>query len=292
MSKVDHKLKTIEEVVAAHYSGLSEKLREAADAVLANPVDVATRTLRAVSSSTGVAPATLSRLARALGFDSYEEMRELTRGAVERQLDGMGERVQRLRTDGNNQGPIFDRQAEACISNIAQMRELNPNDRIDAAVEMLLSARNVVLFGAFGASGSVEYLAYLTSYFSSNWMLAGRRGESVGAALAGIQPDDVVFVVTKAPYAKRAVLAVEIAREAGAQTIVITDDYACPALMHATVGFIVPSESPQFFSSYAATMVLIEAIVASLVARSGDDALERIRSVEAHNRRFGEFWSR
>ena len=292
MSKVDHKLKTIEEVVAAHYSGLSEKLREAADAVLANPVDVATRTLRAVSSSTGVAPATLSRLARALGFDSYEEMRELTRGAVERQLDGMGERVQRLRTDGNNQGPIFDRQAEACISNIAQMRELNPNDRIDAAVEMLLSARNVVLFGAFGASGSVEYLAYLTSYFSSNWMLAGRRGESVGAALAGIQSDDVVFVVTKAPYAKRAVLAVEIAREAGAQTIVITDDYACPALMHATVGFIVPSESPQFFSSYAATMVLIEAIVATLVARSGDDTLDRIRSVEAHNRRFGEFWSR
>lgn len=291
MTRLEKPPATIEEIIATHYSGLSEKLREAADVVLRNPVDIATRSLRSISAGTGVSPATLSRLARALGFESYEDMRELTRGAVERQIGGAGEKAQRLRADGETKGTILGRQAAACIANITEMKELNPKDRIDAAVNLLLNARNVVLFGAFGASGSVEYLAYLASYFTSNWMLAGRRGESVGAALAGQGPGDVLFLITKQPYARRAVVAAEMAADAGASVIVITDDYACPVLKHATVGFIVPSESPQFFSSYAATMVLIESIVATLVARSPDDTLARISDVETRNRQFGEFWT-
>jgi len=280
----------IEDVVAAHYRDLSGKLREAADAVLKNQVDVATRSLRAFAASTGISPATMSRLARALGFDTYEEMRELTRGAVERRIGDMSDRARHLRTDQAGQTTILERQAAACIANISELREQTPKDKIDAAVSRLLSARNVILFGAFGAAGSVEYLAYLASYFASNWMLAGRRGASLGAALAGIGAEDVLFVVTKAPYASRAVIATETAHGLGASTIVVTDSHTCPALRNADIGFVVPSESPQFFSSYAATMVLIEALIATYVARSSEDTLARIEDVTQRNTQLGEFW--
>ncbi|RMF39386.1 MAG: MurR/RpiR family transcriptional regulator [Alphaproteobacteria bacterium] len=281
---------TLEDRIARRYSDLSARLREAADFVAGNPVEVATRSLRSLSSASGVSPATFSRLARALGFSSYEELRELSRSAVGERVLTFSEKASRLRADARARMTMIERQAAACIGNIADLEKNMDRERLREAVDRLGRARNVVLFGAFGSTGIVEYMAYLANYFTANWVLAGRMGASLGAALASIGAEDMLMVVTKSPYAKRAILAAEIARAAGAGTIVITDSHSCPAIKHADLAFIVPSDSPQFFSSYAATLVLLETMIAMLVARLQGDPADRIRAVEERNRRLGEFW--
>jgi DNA-binding MurR/RpiR family transcriptional regulator len=280
---------TIEEIIAARYPGLSQKLQQAADILVTNKFEVASRTLRAISAAYDLSPATLSRLARALGFDTYDDMRDVMRDDVGRQVDGMSDRVARLRA--TPAATVMDRQIAACMANIEDMRELNPHARMEQAVDLMLAARNVVLFGAFGSSGIVEYMAYLTNYFAPNWTLAGRRGASLGASVAGLGPQDVLFVVTTAPHAHRAVITAKAASDQGATVIVVTDSHTCPAVRHSTVSFFVPSQSPQFFSSYAATLVLMEGLIATLIARSPDDLTARIAEVDAGNRNLGEFWS-
>lgn len=279
----------LQERVTASYADLSVKLRAAADYVLANEMDVAVRSLRAISASSGVSPATLSRLARVLGFDSYEELRELCRETVGERSQSLIQRAQKLQ-DGSEEAPIYDRQATACISNITTLVQTLDNDRLQKAVHALSDAESVVLFGAFGSTGIVEYMAYLANYFSTNWTLAGRMGASLGASLAAMGQKDVLLVVTKTPYASRAVRAIEAAQQIGAKTIVISDSHACPAIKFATFPFIVPSNSPQFFSSYAATLTLMESMIAMLVAQSGEGTNERIREVERHNQHLGDFW--
>ena len=206
-----------------------------------------------------------------------------------RQMGGMTDRVARLRA--TPPATVMDRQVAACMANIEDMKALNPHARVDEAVDLMLAARQVVLFGAFGSSGIVEYMAYLANYFAPNWTLAGRRGASLGASVSGLGPGDVLFVVTTAPHASRAVIAAEAASAQGAAVIVVTDTHTCPAVRHATVSFFVASDSPQFFSSYAATLVLMEGLIATLIARSPDDLTERIAGVDAGNRKLGEFWS-
>ena len=71
----------------------------------------------------------------------------------------------------------------------------------------------------------------------------------------------------------------------------ITDSHSSPALEFADHGFIVPTESPQFFSSYASTLVLIETIVTMLLARAGDDAEDMIREAENQIHALGETWT-
>lgn len=281
----------LEDRVSEKYADLSAKLRDAADFVVANQVDVAARTLRSVSAAGNFSPATLSRLARALGFDTYESLRELCRETVSVRSLSFFERAELLKETSNTAEIMFDRQASACIGNVSKLGETLDRTRLALAVEALANARTVVLFGAFGSTGIVEYMAYLANYFSTNWTLAGRMGSSLGAALSSLTAEDVVLVVTKAPYAARAVRAVEIARQSGSQTIVISDSHACPANKFATFPFIVPSESPQFFSSYAASLALMETIIAMLIARSGDRTLERIRDVERQNESLGDFWA-
>ncbi|MDQ7079327.1 MAG: MurR/RpiR family transcriptional regulator [Paracoccaceae bacterium] len=282
----------IEDRIAAEYAHLSSKLKDAADFVATNPVDVATRSLRSISGSTGLAPATFSRLARALGFESYEDMRELSRQAVGRQFTPFSERVSRLQAEEERaETPFLMRQAAACVDNIGALGAGIDQARLEDAVAHLHEARQKVLFGAFGSTGIVEYFAYLGNYFSPGWQVAGRNGASISTSMASLGKGDALVVITKPPFARRSVMAAEMAQEQGAYVIVISDTHACPALKDADAGFILSTESPQFFSSYSATIVLIETMIGMLVSRAGSGALERIREVEERNRRLEEFWT-
>ena len=285
-------MQSIEDRISGHYGQLSERLKQAADFVVDHEIDVATHSLRTVSTMAGLAPSTFTRLSQALGFVSYEEMRDVCRARMGRKAMSFSERASLLVRNGADDGArsFFEQQSSASLENLGRMeRDLNQERLVDV-VEQLTSARQVLLFGAFSSTGFMEYLGYLARYFADNWKVIGRMGASLSSAMVGLNNKDAVVVLTMAPYARRAIVAAEMAADAGAYVLVITDDIACPALARASASFIVPTESPQFFSSYAATLVLIETMVGMLVARAGDSARARIEEVENRNRQYGEFW--
>lgn len=284
---------SIQDRINGAYGGLSEKLRIAAKFVAENPVDVATRSLRSVASTSGVSPATFSRLARALGYNDYEQMREDGREAVERKLSPMSERAHALRIAASEQesATILQHQAAACITNIENLHSTLDPQRLDAAVQKLHDARTVLLIAAMGSAGVMDYFNYMAQWFKANWKTVGRNGTELSPSLSRLGPTDVVFALSKSPYARRTIAALELAKKSGATTIVITDSRTSPALRFSDYGFVTATESPQFFSSYAATIVLMEAIVSMLLARAGPDADKMIRAAEIQIDRLGESWA-
>lgn len=282
---------TLEERIASHYPELSVQLRKAADFAVSNPLDVASKSLRSISDQAEVSPATFSRLARALGLQSFDEMKELTRAVLDYPAPSFSQKAQRLQTENPTGSSVLEDQSSACIENIRALSQKIETGKLEAAATSLRNAEQVLLFGALGSTGIVEYLAYLARFFAPNWSLAGRMGASVGATTANLRESDAVLIVTKTPYATRAVALAKLARDAGADVILITDHHQCPALAFATHLFIVPSESPQFFSSYAATLVLIEALIATIVASTEVDVAASIRRVEEQNQALGEYWA-
>lgn len=277
---------TVQSALAENYASLSDALRVAADYVAANRIEVATRSLRSVAAASGVSPASFSRLARALGYRDYEALREQARAELERQTSSFTTKARRLRDQVDQ--PLLPRQAEACTDNIrALVSEISP-DTLAAAVDCLAQADRVLIVGALGSAGFADYFAYLTSWFDNRWAVAGRNGVTLASSLSRLTPRDAVVVISKAPYARRSVLATEMAAEHGASVVALTDSHAFPGLRNATFGFIQQTDSPQFFSSYAATLVLIETIVGMLVARAGPGAEREIENVVAQNRRLDE----
>lgn len=283
---------TIETRINAHYAGLSAKLRAAADFVAEHPVEVATRSLRSVAQASGVSPATFSRLARALGFADYEALREAGRTAVGQRIAPFSERARALRRSGAGQSATdpFELQARACASNITYLEQTLSGATLDAAVSSLHAAGRVLLIASMGSSGIVEYFGYQAQWFLSNWVVAGRHGVSTAASLARMSRGDAVLVLVKAPYARRSIAALAQAREIGLSTVVITDAHSSPALAYADHAFVVPTQSPNFFSSYVATLVLLESMMTMLLHRAGPEAETRIRETEDTVARLGENW--
>ncbi|MDJ0992794.1 MAG: MurR/RpiR family transcriptional regulator [Dinoroseobacter sp.] len=281
-------LTSIEDRISAEYAGLSAKLKTAADYVAANPVDLATRSLRAVAQTSGVSPATFSRLARVLGYEDYEELREAGRNAVGQRLVPFAERAEALRRGEQGAAHFLERQSAMCTRNIALVAQTTSPDRLEAAVDTLHKANRVLLIGALGSAGIMEHFAYQAQYFARNWSTAGRSGASIAASFAQMAAGDALIVLTKTPYAEQSLRALRVARDNGFVTIVLTDSHASPALEFADHPFVIPTETANFFSSYAATLVLIETMMSMLVARVGPEADARIRATEDQTRKLSQ----
>ncbi|AEI92387.1 MULTISPECIES: MurR/RpiR family transcriptional regulator [Roseobacter] len=284
---------TVQDRISGSYADLSDKLRVAAKFVSENPAEIATRSLRSVAQSSGVSPATFSRLARALGYRDYEQLREEGRLVVERQMSPFSERAAKLRAQaGKEQGrALLEHQSAACIANVEKLVASVNRDALERAVRQIDEAKTVLLVGSMGSAGVIDYLGYMGQWFKQNWKVAGRNGIELSATLSRINEGDVVVGLVKAPYARRTVAALKAAQDRGAKTVVISDSPTSPALQFANHSFIVATQSPQFFSSYAATLVLLETIISMLIARAGPDAEEQIRAAEQTIERLGENWT-
>ncbi|WP_375175482.1 MurR/RpiR family transcriptional regulator [Pseudooceanicola sp.] len=273
------------------YSDLSGTLRQAAEYLAENPVDTATRTLRNVSRDSGVSPAAFSRLARALDYDSFEDLREEMRRKIGQRVNGFASRAEQLqRAHSEDRASFLDAHLAACQSNLKEFVETVDRDALDKAVDQIAAARKVLLVGALGSTGVVEYLSYMANFCADNWTMVGRMGASIGGGLSGLDNRDVLIVVTKPPFADRAIRAAGLARKQKVHVIVITDTHSCPALQHADTRFIVATNSPHFYSSYVVTMFLVESLIGMLVSRSGPAARARIAEVEDANRVLAEVW--
>ncbi|NSX54352.1 MurR/RpiR family transcriptional regulator [Parasulfitobacter algicola] len=270
--------------LAQSYATLSEKLQQAADYVVSNPVDVATRSLRYVAQKSDVAPATYSRLARALEYENFEALRDVIRDTMNRRVNSFSQRAKRLQSE-HKSGQIGFAAAhmEACITNIRSLaQDINP-DQLEETVARLSDARKVLLVGALGSRGVTEHMAHMAGFLTDDWKMA----DSLGSGLVALDPRDALIVISKPPFAQRALNAAELARENGVFVVVMTDTHACPALRHASTGFIIPTESPHFQSSYTATVFLIETILGMLADKDANSR-DRITKIETINRRLHE----
>lgn len=273
-----------EERLAKTYNQLSTRLREACDFIEQNQVYAATRPLRSVAQEAGIAPATFSRLAKALGYESFDALRDSLRDKIGAKVNSFADRAHQIQVGAS----FAQSHAAACYGNVGQLVDNLDEDRLNAAADRLHAANKVYLFGALGATGIVEYLSYLAHFCFQNWELVGRQGTSLGGGLVDIGPEDVFLVVTKPPFSSRGLRAAQLAKGAGAHVIVISDTHKCPALQTAHTHFIVPTQSPHFYSSFVATLALLEILIGLVVGRAGTVARDRIAKVEQSNLRLDE----
>ena len=99
---------------------LSPQVRKAASHVLENPNDVSVSSIRELADAAGVKPNTLVRLARSIGFDGYENFREMFREEIRRGPVSFPDRARWLQSLGQRGklGGLYRDMVDAAIGNI------------------------------------------------------------------------------------------------------------------------------------------------------------------------------
>jgi len=230
-----------------------------------------------------------------VGCKDFEELRELCRVDLKRNALSYAEKAKVLQkaepvNKDVGSGTFIVHQAQAAVGNIDRLVSIIDSKVLSQVADRLISAKKVYLVGAMSSRAFVEYMAYMADMAFTNWRVVNQRGTGIAADLSTIGEQDVVLAVSKHPFARCTIEAAKIASDKGAYVVGITDRVDAPILKFTDQGLYVPTESPQFFTSHVATLVLLESLIGMVIRRSGDEAQQQIQAVSQANQLLGEYW--
>ena len=272
---------------------LSPQLRRAARFIVEHSGDVATRSQRHISTVSQLPAPTFTRLARAVGLQSYDQLRDLCREDVLRNKTILADRAKSLIAEVNENAEepsLIARHAASAIHNLQRVVEQTDPDRLTNAARLLADARRVVLIGEMSARGLMDYVSYMVNMSLTGWKVLDRAGESLSSELAFLGSEDACIVTAVSPYSTRSLKIVRHIVEAGIPVVAITDNALSPLVPLADHSFFVVTESPQFFPSHVALMVVLEVLIDMVIRERGIEAQKHIAAVERQNHILNEYW--
>jgi len=271
--------------LATQLAELTPEMRKAAAYVLENPNDVGVCSIREISEAANVKPNTFVRMARSVGFDGYDDFREPFREEIRRGGVSFPDRarwLQKLKRSGKL-GGLYADMVHAMLGNIEETFAHISESDLRAAAEAIWASRQVFTLGVGVNNSNARNFTYLASTGMVQFHAIPRPGSTPVDDLAWADAQDVLIAITCKPYRREVVEAVRVAREQGVTVIGISDSPASPVIIGSDHGFVVASDTPQFFPSSVSTIGLLETLLSFVIASASDEIVERVEKF--HQRR-------
>lgn len=272
----------LSEKIVQSFDTLSEQLQVAARYILERPRDVALLTMREQARQADIQPATMTRLAKHLGFAGYEDVRQLYADAMRQDGTGFAGRVgaqarsQKLKGD--------HALAADMLSGIgAQLAALAQPAMLDGLVEAarrLEKARRIYCLGLRSSHSAAWHLHYILSLAGKQSVMLDAVGGIGADLLGGATADDVLVAVSVLPYTRQTVEITDYGRSLGVPVVAITDSLVAPLALSAAATLIVPTDSPSFLHTMSPAFVVAEILGALVAGRSGDAASAALARVD------------
>jgi DNA-binding MurR/RpiR family transcriptional regulator len=274
--------------LGAAIDDLSPQVRRAAVYVLENPGEIAVTSMRGIADAAGVKPNTLVRMARAVGFDGYDDLRTPFRQTAAEGTLSFPDRARFLQTisHGGSHGSLLADMAGAAFANMESFFANADADELTAAADLIDGARQAYVLGVGTARTLAENFAYVASMAVDNVTAIPVIGLAIDDVVR-MDERDALIAMTFRPYRAEVVDAVRLAVERSVPVIAVTDSHASPIVPLSKHPFVVPNDSPLPFSSNIAATALLETLLAFVVAESPDDVATAIEAFHDNRRRAG-----
>lgn len=272
----------VAERIEAVYPELSAALRTFADFVLRAPMQVASLSINDTVGISGVSVASANRFARKLGFPGYAEFRtELLRGMAPTQ-----EPVDRLRRKLSEASTTLEVVQASLMEDMDNLQGSIGNldaERVELAVEMMVSARRIFILGFDNAAGLALVTAHRLLSIGCDVRVVESGGGTLSAArhLARLGPDDLVISIAFPRYLRDTVSMTRFAHRQGIPILVITDNQASPLAELGKVAVYAHARRSFSSTSDAAILAVLEALVAGVANKKPDAASAAQRLADA-----------
>lgn len=282
-----HNLDGLVALVRERFPAMSPQFQIGARRLIDFPAEVPVLSMRRIAAAAGVQPATLVRLAQSLGYEGWDDLRQVfVRGLhqLPRRYADQAQEVVRRRSAHST----LSRHATAQAGNLRLLDEANSGLLTEAA-RLLQRARHVHIAGFRASHAPAHTLHYLYRLFRNSVTLL--RGDTglLEMELRAFEPTDAVIIVGFAPYSQEAMRVAQAAHAHGCRIIAICDSKVAPIARHADITLLFATESSGFFPSSAAAMVLVEALANQLLGKAGKQAITALGRAEDQLRLSGAY---
>jgi DNA-binding MurR/RpiR family transcriptional regulator len=266
-----------------HYEvRLGRRSRTVLRKMLEAPQQVAVSSIGELALKFGVNPSTLSRLSQRLGYEKYSQLQELfRREMLEGQHFYSAQADELLKQVDSEPRKLLALLAQQETANMASLVErVNPAD-FDAAAHLILHSKRVRIHGMRQFYSLSHFFSYALGMLRQDVAPFDAGREGVADALAQLQADDLLIVVSCFPYTQSVLRTADIASRRGIKVIALTDSTSSPLVASANYSFFVPNQSAFFSNSMCGFMLLSEGLLNRVAGLMGNDALVSLRQREA-----------
>lgn len=270
---------------------LSPRLRTAAKYVVDHPNDFALDPIRETAAKSGVSTYTLVQLAKRLGYDGYEELREPFRHALVSTTGNLAETDwMKEHRNASELGSVYADASRNALSIVKSSLERHNPEKLERIAETLLSAKTVYVTAVRASFSIAYYLSYVGRMSLTSLHLIPRHMNSAIDDLNDAGPGDVLVAITITPYSRETIEACKFAKDRGATLVLITDSEVVSADFAPDHTLSTSVLSTHRFGCFAGMLALIEGLVAVLFQKGGESTQERINSYEDLRRDYNAYW--
>lgn len=255
---------TVDDQLRATLAGLPPAERQLATHVLSHYPIAALGSITQLARAASVSTPTVVRLAQKLGYKGYPDFQNALRGEVEAMLVTPLTKHD-LRAGRVPDGHVLNRFAEAMVANLQATLNQIDHDAFDSAARLLADpGRRVFAVGGRITHAVADYFTSLMKVVRPEVTLLSDNAATWPPALLDMAPGDVLVVFDIRRYENVVLQVAEMAREQGAEIVLITDRWVSPAAEFASYTFACHIEAPSAWDSNVTLMVLAETLLAAV----------------------------
>lgn len=246
-----------------------------------NPQTVATSTIVELSNHVNISPASLTRLAKLLGFQGFHGFRQVFKQSSKQSINFYSQQAQRIKTnfDSSAKG-IIVQQLDSMHQNINKALEDINDAEIEKIVKLLAYKRRVFVFGHQQSAAISSLFTYGLCLIRDNVQVLGPVDYGIATITGQLQRRDLLVLFGSSPYSP---LTMEIASIAKQQECVIcsfTDSKLSPLLRYAQHSIKIPTDGDYFINSLSATNVFVEGVLSMVLMELKEKSVNKLKRHE------------
>ena len=240
--------------IEQQHASMPKRLREIGNFVLGHPEAIALSTLAELAAETDIATSAFVRFAQTLGFDGFSQMQAVFRQQVRSSWPQYASRLSNMADV--NPADHFEALSASAVASIKRLSNSVSMEHLEAAVCKLAGAETIWFAAGGRARPVTAYMRYMLTKLGIRTQEFREAPSEAMRELNLIGPNDVLLVVSFAPYGELTVKLAQEAASRGAEIVSITDTMVSPVALDTTL--LVTEESIFGFRSLCATMNLAQ----------------------------------
>lgn len=285
-------MKSLNEII--HSSSLTKTQKMIAKYILDNYSDACFMTSTEIAQELGVSESSVIRFSRSLGFNGFMDFQKELRKDYQDKVLSISSTVtvpsQRVahRTKLETHADSIERHFKNAVNNLETVFKTNSMATFDKATDIILSSKRKYIAATRGNTSLCDYFSLYLKQMVPHVVMTNTTSLTPIDHMCSISKEDCLILFSFPRYSSIDKVTAEMAKEAGARIIIITDKPSSELAPYASVLFTVPVDSDAFFNSMVAAQFVAEVIL-DTISQKAKGVEKRLKKIDQYLGKLGNY---
>lgn len=285
-------MKDIRELI--HGAELTKTQKLIAGFILDNSADACFMTSTDIASRLGVSESSVIRFSRSLGFQGFMDFQKSLRKDYQNRVLSISSAItvpsQRIakRATLDSTAEYMNRHFKNAVKNLEHVFSENIMDSFEKAADMIIESKRKYILATRGNSCLGNYFLLYLKHMVPNVETANSSSISPFDHICNIGKEDCLIIFSFPRYSSIDRLSAQMAHEANAKIIVITDKPSSLLAEYASVLLTVPVDTNTFFNSMIGPQFIAESLL-DIISHKVRGIEKRLRKIDCYLDELGNY---